>query len=69
MCHQSSQQCADPSLRLGDLTLRKCRYQTGLPSLVNCLPGSPMTATINRDKASNHNKASYDEQLGCPACA
>jgi hypothetical protein len=49
-------------LRLGDLTLRKRHYQTGLPSLVNykpCqLPASapPMTATIDRDKASNPDK-------------
>jgi hypothetical protein len=52
-----------PSLRLGDLTLRKWHYQTGLPSLVNCepcqlLPAQPVTVTvtINRDKASNHDK-------------
>jgi hypothetical protein len=55
-------------LRLGDLTLRKWHYQTGLPSLVNCescqlqalssrLPAAPMTATINRDMASNPDEA------------
>jgi hypothetical protein len=30
---QSSQKGADPSLRRGDLTLRKPHYQTGLESL------------------------------------
>ena len=35
---RSSQQGADSSLRLGDLTLRKPHYQTGPASPVNCLP-------------------------------
>src|SRR5437016_4954039 len=34
---RSSQQGADPSLRLNDLTLRKPHYQTGCTSPVNCL--------------------------------
>jgi hypothetical protein len=53
-------------LRLGDLTLRKRHYQTGLPSLVNykpcLLPASAADDRDNRprqltaDKASNPDK-------------
>jgi hypothetical protein len=44
-----TQQGADPSSRLGDLTPRKLHYQTGLTGAVNSAK-SPIVATINRDK-------------------
>jgi hypothetical protein len=57
MKRQSSQQSADTSLRLGDLTLRKPHYQTGPASPVNrksCQSfAKPIaSATIHRDAAA-----------------
>ena len=47
---QSSQKGADPSLRLGDLTLRKPHYQTA-PAARQPLARPSLIATINRDEA------------------
>jgi hypothetical protein len=46
----SSQQGADPSLRLGDLTPRKPHYQTG-PATRQPSEKSALIATINRNGA------------------
>jgi hypothetical protein len=42
---------ADPSLRLGDLTLRKPHYQTGPARPVNSLRAQHLVASINRNMA------------------
>jgi len=39
---RSSQQGADSSSRLGDLTLRKPHYQTGPAGSVNCPKAAPL---------------------------
>jgi hypothetical protein len=49
MPRRSSEQGADSSSRLGDLTLRKPHYQTGLAGPVNC-PKVAADPSINRNK-------------------
>jgi hypothetical protein len=49
MPRRSSEQGADSSSRLGDLTLRKPHYQTGHASPVNC-PKVAAYPSINRNK-------------------